>query len=268
MIRPMTFVTAVMMLGSGAWMFVVKHRAEQLDRRIGDVTAQVRSSEQRIRVLRAEWALETDPNRLQRLATMFMPQLQPMKPDQLVTMQQLADRLPPPGATVPHLPLPPPLPDELPAPGAPAGLVASAAVPQTVAAVMTAGAPTATAGAAAHETPAHETPAPHTVAHTAPQEVSRATAHRSETPRRVAATHRARPETAGAPQPLGASVLAPRHSRTPMGAKVMAITASAPPVPARAVPPPVSAVPRRHGSVFGDLGANLPPPQPLRGSTP
>ncbi|HQT72946.1 MAG TPA: hypothetical protein PLX84_03315, partial [Acidiphilium sp.] len=136
--------TGLLMLGSGAWLFVVKHRAGTLDHQIGGVTAQIRSSEQRIRVLRAEWALETDPNRLTRLAAMFMPQLKPMKPDQLVSWQQLADALPPPGAEAPHLPLPPPLPGDVTGapepqhqhqqkPMSPSAPVAAVAAPENVA---------------------------------------------------------------------------------------------------------------------------------------
>ncbi len=97
------------MVLTGAWMFVVKHRTEALERQIGSVTARVRLGEQKIEVLRAEWALENDPTRLAALAQRFMPTLKPMVPDQLVTWRQLADRLPPPGAGLPGLPLPPPL---------------------------------------------------------------------------------------------------------------------------------------------------------------
>lgn len=256
MIRPLTFVTAMMMLGSGAWMFVVKHRAEQLDHRIGTVTAQIRSSEQRIRVLRAEWALETDPNRLQRLAALFLPRLQPMKPDQLVTMQELAARLPVPGAAVPYLPLPPPLPDQLPdepavaMPAAPGGPVAAAVPPKAL------------------PLPPPARPA------------VKVASYRRPASRRVAVTHRKtsvpaqRVREAGrAPQRLGASVLAPRVIRKPMGARVMSITASPAGTPrpsgsVSAASAPVPAASRKRSSVFGDFGASLPPPQPLHGSAP
>ena len=109
MIRPINLVLGLAMVLTGAWMFVVKHRTEALERQIGSVTAQVRMAEQKIEVLRAEWALENDPTRLAALAQHFMPTLKPMAPDQLVTWRQLADRLPAPGAGLPGLPLPPPL---------------------------------------------------------------------------------------------------------------------------------------------------------------
>lgn len=260
MIRPVAFVTAVMMLGSGAWMFVVKHRAEQLDQKIGTTTAQIRSSEQRIRVLRAEWALETDPNRLQRLAAMFLPRLQPMKPDQLVTMQELADRLPAPGAAVPYLPLPPPLPSQLPdmpAPAMPAAPIAAAVPP------------------AALPLPPRARPV---VKLAAGETHVRATHHQARA-RRVAVTHRRKPvlrtrEAARAPQRLGASVLALRPTKRPMGAQVMPITASAadmrlasPTSSAPALVAPRSGQ-RQRRSVFGNYGADLPPPRPVGTPSP
>lgn len=277
MIRPVTLVTAVAMLGSGAWLFVVKHRAEQLDHRIGHVTAQIRASEQRIRVLRAEWALETDPNRLARLAAMFMPQLKPMTPDQLVSWDQLANRLPPPGTKVPTLPMPPPLPNEL--PEDPLAAVASnaSAAPPTVAP------PAETASIAATALPPPPPATPRAAPVAAPVQLAAshpASVHqtRHAPPRRVVRTHPVpKPhhemppvrEAANRPQRLGASVLAPRPVSRPMGARVMSITAhdnmrvpSAPsptPVPRQSGPRVV------HSSVFGDYGSSLPPPRPVAG---
>ncbi|MGC9269804.1 cell division protein FtsL [Acidiphilium sp.] len=282
MIRPVTFITTIMALSSGAWMFVVKHQAEQLDRQIGGVTAQIRGSEQRIRVLRAEWALETDPNRLARLATMFLPELKPMLPDQLVTWSELADRLPPPGATIPHLPLPPPLPDQLPdtpmttaTPVAPPGPIASIAAPGEGAPPV-ALPPNAVPVASALSPPsAHHAP-DLAAAHLA---VARAVTkpHPARLIHRVTVVRHALPKSdhpvRSRPIPLGQSVLAPMRTVRPMGAQIMTINAqaapmSAPisaPVPARIshpVTPPPSA------SVFGGYAADLPPPRPVAGSAP
>ena len=287
MIRPVTLVTGLLMLGSGAWLFVVKHRAGTLDHRIGGVTAQIRSSEQRIRVLRAEWALETDPNRLARLASMFMPQLKPMKPDQLMSWQQLADALPPPGAELPHLPLPPPLPGDL--SGAPSSAaVAAAATPETVAmATIPPPVPprrssTPRSAAAVSQT-ALAVPAPRLAA---PHPVVRAAAARHDTApaqhaivvvrppagRRhdVAARRPTRPaDAARRPQTLGASVLAPRPADGPAVARAMSITASSS-VPARLPAPaaPIETQATRGSSVFGDYGASLAPPRPAGGVAP
>ncbi|MCF3945545.1 hypothetical protein AiwAL_05975 [Acidiphilium sp. AL] len=261
MIRPVTFVSFALALSSGAWMFVVKHRAEQLDRQIGGVTAQIRASEQRIRVLRAEWALETDPNRLARLAAMFLPALKPMAPDQLVTWSQLADRLPPPGTAVPSLPLPPPLPDQVPNVAVPAGPVASAQPP--------ASAPRSAAPAqlaAASPAAVHRAAAPsirHVALRTVRPVVHSTTAHPPVHPNPM---HRVAVDR---PMPIGQSVLAPpRRAVRPMGARVMTITAHPAPVqPAVPRSEPVSA-PSAPQSVFGGYAANLPPPRPAGGTVP
>lgn len=252
MIRPVTFVTFMLALSSGAWMFVVKHRAEQLDRQIGGVTAQIRGSEQRIRVLRAEWALETDPNRLARLAALFLPTLKPMAPDQLVTWAQLADRLPPPGTAVPSLPLPPPLPDQLPNVAAPTIAAPTIAAPVIIA---------PSGPVAASQPPA-----------SAPQipPARLAAAHSTGAP---AAAPRVRRVALRLARPVDhAPMIHPpvrprpvRHAVRPMGARVMTITAHAAPVQTamrRAAPvaPPQS--------VFGGYAANLPPPRPAGGTVP
>lgn len=247
MIRPVTFVTAVMALSSGAWMFVVKHQAEQLDHRIGGVTAQIRAAEQRTRVLRAEWALETDPNRLARLAGIFLPQLKPMLPDQMVTWTELANRLPPAGAAIPHLPLPPPLPWELPDQvSGPGPVVAdSAGAPVHLAAVG----PQSRAGMPAILAPARrvarQRPAPviHRVALPIP-------AHRPAHPTMVWRR----------PLPLGGSVLAPSRRLAPIGAEMTSFKAHAAPLP-----PPAA---RQTASVFGGYAANLPPPRPVGDPAP
>jgi hypothetical protein len=100
MIRPFTFLTAVIFLLSGAYMFAIKHRAEATEVRIAQIDQQTRLDASRIRVLQAQWALETDPDRLSQLAASFT-NLTPMKPAQLVTLAALARALPAPGAPVP-----------------------------------------------------------------------------------------------------------------------------------------------------------------------
>jgi hypothetical protein len=137
MIRPFTLITMLLAAGSGAYLFAVKHRAQTLDDQLAGVNQKILLDAQRITVLQAQWALETDPTRLSGLARQFSP-LQPMKPAQLVTLAALRDELPPPNtvtpavaaapqlvasaapapvpaAVSPSLPLPPPI-----APGRPA----------------------------------------------------------------------------------------------------------------------------------------------------
>jgi hypothetical protein len=100
MIRPFTLLSAVIFLLSGAYLFAIKHRAEATEMQIAQIDQQSRLDAQRIRVLQAQWALETDPDRLAQLAGAFTT-LTPMKPAQLVTLATLAQALPAPGAPVP-----------------------------------------------------------------------------------------------------------------------------------------------------------------------
>lgn len=271
MIRPATFVTAVMMLSSGAWMFVVKHQAEQLDKQIGGVTARIRASEQRVRVLRAEWALETDPNRLARLAALFMPTLVPMRPDQLVTWNQLADRLPPPGAAVPHLPLPPPLPDQLsPATGpGNAPLAMNLPLPPTPSSAPSKASPAQPSPvrlAAAKVAPSHPAASPHAVIRQAAAVIRRPApkpAQKWPAPKSVQSWVTPKPTQSWRhPVSLGGSVLASARPTRPLGAQVMTVTA--PPRPLSPMPAPASG----GGSVFGGYAANLPPPRPVGGAAP
>ncbi|MDE8346383.1 MAG: hypothetical protein POH28_09460 [Acidocella sp.] len=112
MIRPVTLLTALMFVVSGAYMFVVKHHAQVLSDQIASTDQATRLDLQRVRVLQAQWALEVDPSRLAQLSAEFTT-LQPMTPAQLVTLASLEKRLPPPGSP------PPALNPETPAPLAP-----------------------------------------------------------------------------------------------------------------------------------------------------
>jgi hypothetical protein len=100
MIRPFTLLTAIIFLASGAYMFAIKHRAEATAVQISAIDHQSLLDASRIRVLQAQWALETDPDRLSQLAAAFTS-LRPMQPVQLVTLAALASSLPPPGSAVP-----------------------------------------------------------------------------------------------------------------------------------------------------------------------
>ncbi|MDD2794418.1 hypothetical protein [Acidocella sp.] len=143
MIRPITLLSAILFVVSGAYLFLVKHHAQMLDDQIAAVTQATRLDQQRIRVLHAQWALEADPSRLAQLSTQFTA-LQPMKPSQLVTLAALGSVLPAPGSAAPGpnpLDAAPVLPVPVPMPAA----VASAAQPAAVqtAAVQTAAVQTA-----------------------------------------------------------------------------------------------------------------------------
>ena len=104
MIRPFTCLCVLLAAGSGLYLYQEKHRAEMLDRQIGQVVKATDAARERTGMLRAEWTLLNEPERLQDLAGRYL-QLQPMAPAQFVQMSALDSRLPavppPPEAVAP-----------------------------------------------------------------------------------------------------------------------------------------------------------------------
>ena len=100
-VRPFTFLTALLFALSGAYLFVVKHQSQSLEAQLELSAGATRQDEEAIRVLRAQWALEADPSRIASLAAQFTG-LQPMKPVQLVTLASLASELPEVGSSAPY----------------------------------------------------------------------------------------------------------------------------------------------------------------------
>ena len=99
MIRPITCVAAALAIASGYYVYYVSHQVSLLDRQIERTVHQSSLARERIRMLHAEWTVLNRPERLQRLADQYLS-LQPTKPDQFVSMADLAGRLPPPAALV------------------------------------------------------------------------------------------------------------------------------------------------------------------------
>jgi hypothetical protein len=97
MIRPVTCLCLMMAAGSGLYLYQVKQRAFALDADLRSTFHDIDAARDRTRMLKADWALMNDPERLQTLATQYLT-LKPMGPSQLLTMDQLASALPPPGA--------------------------------------------------------------------------------------------------------------------------------------------------------------------------
>lgn len=95
MIRPFTCICLVLAAGSGLYLYQVKQRAFALDADLRSTFHQIDMAREKTRMLRADWALMNDPERLQALSTQYLT-LKPMGPSQLVTLDQLAATLPPP----------------------------------------------------------------------------------------------------------------------------------------------------------------------------
>jgi hypothetical protein len=98
MIRPLTFLTLVAACSSGMYLYTVKHRAELLDRQITHVMRATEVARQRTGMLRAEWQVLNNPDRLRPMAAQYDPGLQAMAPTQWVQLADLGSRLPPPAA--------------------------------------------------------------------------------------------------------------------------------------------------------------------------
>ena len=105
MIRPFTCVCAILAGASGLYLYSEKHRTTLLDQQISGIVSDTQHIRERTAMLRAEWALLNQPDRLQGLSTRFLPQLGAMAPTQFVQLSALDHRLPPPGPEVPPHPI-------------------------------------------------------------------------------------------------------------------------------------------------------------------
>ena len=144
MMRPITCLSLLVALGAGLYLYQVKHRAQLLDRDINRTVKLAEATRDRIGLLKAEWALLEDPQRLQDLATHHL-QLQPLQPAQFVRLQDLSSRLPLLAPTDP-------------APSEPAVAAETPASPPTPPLVTLAQAPTPITPTPIMPTPAHVAP--------------------------------------------------------------------------------------------------------------
>lgn len=93
MIRPFTLVCMVSAFGAGLYLYQSKHQAQVLDREIMRTIKQTETTRDRTGMLRAEWALLNEPDRLAELAKAHTS-LQTLKPTQFVALADLSARLP------------------------------------------------------------------------------------------------------------------------------------------------------------------------------
>jgi hypothetical protein len=108
MIRPITLICMLLACASGLYLYQTKHRVLLLDKEIAATVQASTVARERAGVLRAEWTLLNDPERLRALADQFLS-LKPVAPGQFTIMAELANRLP-----APRAPDPGPAPDALP----------------------------------------------------------------------------------------------------------------------------------------------------------
>ena len=93
MVRPLTCVCFLLALCSGAYVYITKHDALLLDRRIEKKLKDTEALREQTRMLHAEWTLLNDPERLRLFADRYLS-LKPVAPQQFTSLNDLAFRLP------------------------------------------------------------------------------------------------------------------------------------------------------------------------------
>lgn len=92
--RPFTCCCAVLAIASGFFLYTKKHQTTLLDQQISKIVADTQRVRSQTAMLRTEWALENQPERLTRLAEQHLTGLHPMEPSQFVRMADLDKHLP------------------------------------------------------------------------------------------------------------------------------------------------------------------------------
>ncbi|MBI0433957.1 hypothetical protein [Roseomonas sp. KE0001] len=93
MFRPLTVVAILAFSAVGWHVYRAEEAAAQLDRELRDVSRRIEAARERSQVLRAEWALLNQPERLRQVAQKHLA-LDTMTPSQFVRMTELERRLP------------------------------------------------------------------------------------------------------------------------------------------------------------------------------
>ena len=198
MIRPVTFVALLLAGSSGLYLYQTKHRSEVLDQRIEQTLRKVSVARDHIGLLRAEWALLNEPDRLGQLAAQHLS-LQPLVPSRFVSVSDLDAHLPPLG------------PPDAPADGsAPEETAAAASSAPAAGAAAAPSAPVRTIDAASIQTPARPAATPSPAA-SHPEQVAAVHTPPHPHPARASAEHAAsaQHENGHGPARVAANAAAP-----------------------------------------------------------
>lgn len=94
--RPFTCCCAVLAIASGFFLYAKKHQTTLLDQQISRIVHETEHVRTQTAMLRTEWTLENQPERLTDLAAHHAAYLRIMEPTQFVRMADLSNRLPAP----------------------------------------------------------------------------------------------------------------------------------------------------------------------------
>jgi len=97
MIRPLTVLILLGAAGAGLHLYSVKQSTAVLERDLRDILRRTEAARDRSQILRAEWAMLNEPDRLRQVVERHLS-LQPMLPSQFVRESDLDRRLAPPVA--------------------------------------------------------------------------------------------------------------------------------------------------------------------------
>ena len=93
MIRVTDAVFIVAVIAGAVWTYQVKHDADQTARHLKSLRAQIVAEERKIALLEADWALATDPARLESIAKRYEAELGLIAADsdRIATLSELPD---------------------------------------------------------------------------------------------------------------------------------------------------------------------------------
>ena len=91
MIRPLDILLIGAVVAGAVWTYQTKHEAELSAARIAETKRQIAAENERIRLLEADWAIATSPERMEKLAERFAEQLklEPLQSHQIIDRQEL-----------------------------------------------------------------------------------------------------------------------------------------------------------------------------------
>jgi cell division protein FtsL len=81
-------------LVGGFFIYSLEHEIRAGERRISELESAISAEEEFKHRLTVDWANLSNPQRIERLARTHLPHLQPMKPQQVIRLEDLPQRLP------------------------------------------------------------------------------------------------------------------------------------------------------------------------------